>query len=504
MEEYPFRIKGAGINGLVSDPLYPPGADFASTMRNLRPSEAMPREPEWFTCPFSFTLDWPFPQLFRGENVTLLFGRTSISSVASNWALTSLTVKRANDRATNATLTGGGVWHFASFEESWFATNGVDFVFKTPAHAEVLCAQGLSVQTLCAHEDRLILAGLAGNWFSGSRWLGLFDRWRATQPRFSHDQMTWSVRWAVWSEPVGGASDIPFHPLLSMLGVFGDATFDALEAEYRKRVERAEMGFSSMRRLGTPAAMAQLGPDVVIYSTEGRVRLQGTAQGDYTIQKDAAPGVFNRGALSALDTQHAWVTPERELSAQAAGEPVRVLRQSHRLTGSLAGLAASCDPHEQEHWFTTENWSYVLTRWGLGGPMDVRPTSLCRAGGILVGPGSGLAAQTVAVEFYSHLTDIGYRGNKTIALIEVTQHGLSGLRTDVKAASGSEDPFSIGAVQANQYGVGYSRRAGNEFMVGALGTAPLGGKYGIPQLLVRYQSDDRRARRGTNAVAEDG
>lgn len=502
MQQHPFQVKGAR-NGLVPDPGYPAGADFASRMRNLRPYEGGARSPEWFTQPFTAPVAWPFPQVYRGEAETLVFAAAGVSVLGADWSTTPVAVKKSTAPGEAATLAGGGVWHAASFEEAWFATNGVDLVFRTPAHAATLRAEGLSVATLCAHGDRLLLAGLSGAWFAGARWQGLFERWRATQPRFSHDQMSWSPRWAVWSDPRGGSSDLPFHALLAMLGVFGDAVFDAFEGEYRKRVERGEIGFSSLRQPGAPMAMAPLGEGVAVYGSEGRAWLLPAGDGGYAVGRDGGAGVVNRGGLSAGAGRHAWIAPTRRLMAQEAGGAVRDLEQAHRFTGDLAGLAASHDPHTGEHWFSTADWAYVLNAHGLGGPMDARPTALCRAGGALVGAGLGLGASDVVVELYSHTTDIGYRGNKTVQVVEVSQRGLSNLTTDVLASSGGEAPFSLGPVQANQYGAGNSKRAGNEFMIGTSGTAPLGGEYAIASLTVRYQADDRRNVRGTRWAAED-
>jgi len=503
VREFNFKVRGGGANGLVPDPHYPIGAEYASRMRNLRPSEFAAINPEWFTAPFAFTLDWPFPQIHRGEAVTLLLKRTGVSTLATNWAETALTPKQSTSRATNATVTAGGVWHTATFEDSWFATNGESLLFKTPAHPETLMAVGLKVATLCAHDDRLVLVGLEGDWFSSARFIELFDLWRSTQTGFSHDQMTWSNRWAVWGEPRGGSSDIPFWMMLIALGVFGNDAYDALKGEFRARIERGELGFASIRKLGAPQACKSFGSDIAIYSKEARVSLRAQGQG-YAVAMDNAPGVFNRGAISGDAFQHAWITPSRELVSQAYGGEVRDLRQEHRFTGSLTNLAASYDPTAKEHWFATENWAYVLGRWGLGGPMDVRPTSLFRADGALVGAGSGLGATHVAVSLYSHLLNMGYQGSKRVQLIEVEQQGLTDVLVDVEATDDATAPFSLGPEQTNEMNIGFIIRSGDRFQVGVQGTAPIGGSYAIPAYTVRYHPEDLRFRRGTSGTAQDG
>lgn len=503
MQENSFQITGFK-NGLVPHPHYPAGADYASTLTNLRPVEYGAAAPEWFTCPFAFTLDWPFPQLHRGENVTLLLKRASVSTLNSAWSESAITVKQADNRGSNATISGGGVWHTATFEDNWFATNGTDLIYKIASHAETVKPTGLTVSTLCAHDDRLIMAGLAGDWFSGSRWLELFRAWREKQPRFSHDQMAWSDRWVIWSDRNGGDFDVPFYPLLTMLGCYGNTAFDALKSSFLDRIEDGEIGFSSVRRLGVPEASAALGNDVVLYSKEARIILSpGSGVPGYAVIPTEDPGVANRGGLSASRGRHVWMTPSRDLNSQVSGGPVEDLRQAHRLTGSLTNLVTAYDTEANEHRFSTENWSYLVNRYGVGGSFTVRPTSLARVDGVLYGVASNLADTTVPVELYSHTVDMGYRGSKRVQMIECYDELITVGTVDVKASTYNETPTSLGAVPTNEYGVGTVLRAGNEFQIGRKGTGSVGTDYSVQKLTVRYQSEDRRFRRGTGGGAPD-
>lgn len=478
-------------------------------MRNLRPGEFGAVNPEWFATPFNFTLDWPYPILERGENVSLLLKRTTASTLSTSWAETAITPKRSTATGTNATITEGGVWHSATFEDVWFATNGVTMLLKIPTYTPVLVADGLTVGTLCAVDDRLVMADVSGAWFSGSRWLSLMDTWRRTRPKFSHDQMIWSRRMVIWGEQRGGAHDTPFWPLLVAMGVFGEAAFDAMQSKFITCIENGEIGFSSVRSLGTPVAMKSLSSDggdfVVVYSTEGRVFLRRNENdADYELVKTEESGVVNRGGLSGGSAAHVWIAPSRKIHAQAAGSPVRELRHEHRITGSLAKLVASYDKDTKEHWLATENWAYVVNRFGVGGPMDVRPTSLARADGVLVGAGYIPSGQTVPVEFYTHKHNMGFNGSKKINVVEVESAGLLNIDIDVEASAATEAPYSIGTVQANEMNVGFPGRSGNVFQVGIKADGVLGGSYAITSETIRYQSEDRRFRRGATAAADNG
>lgn len=502
MQTPSFDIQIPGSRGLVPSANYPPGADYASRMRNLRASPYAAVNPEWPTAPLSTVVSWPFPQIFQGENIRFSLGSTTVStcvdsSPATTWTPTAVTPKKAENQAQTATITAGGVWHVATFEEVAFATNGTSLLFKIPAYANWLVPTGLSASTLCASGDRLILAGLSGTWFAGAAWQRLFKRWRQTQPQFAHDQMTWSNRWVMWGERLGGSRDIPFWPMLAALGCFGDSAFNMLEAEFLACVERGELGFASVRRAGSVLAALPLGNDVALYSAQHKTLLRPGSGLNYDITQTPNAGVAGRGAVTGDEFGHAWVDPTGFLRQQDAGGAVQDLDQAHRFTAP-ATLVGSFDPDQREYWFSTSTAAYVLNASGLGGPMDICPTSLCRVNGTLFGMGNGLFATTVPVEFYTHTTDMRYRGSKRVNIVEWATRGLTSLYADAIG-----DGATLGAVPCNSYGVGHPKRSANEFQIGVKGTGNVGDEYAVQRGTVRFQAEDRRFRPGPGANAED-
>jgi hypothetical protein len=467
-------------------------------MRNLRPTEYAAAAPEWITAPFSFTPDFPFPQIVRGENITLLFDETAVSIVAGDWSVSALTPKLSDDRGTGASITGSGRWHAATFEDVWFATNGTTLVFQMPAYDEVLVANGVTVETLCGHNDRLILAGLSGDWFSSESWQELFKRWRETQPQFSHDQQEWSPRWGIWGERLAGGKDIPFWTMLAALGLFGQVAFDSIKGELLTRIERGELGFFSIRSLGTPVFAGGFGPDVMLYSQEARVALRPMESAPTYLVMNAGPaGAAHRGIVSGDAREHCWYAPDGELYRHPAGGAAEHIRFSE-IFGSLSGVVASFDDIEREHWFADTDDAYVLTRFGMGGPMSQRPMALARANGVLIGPALGLGLSTVPVAMYSHLVDMRRRGSKRVQELEVVLDGLASPWGDVKAGSPA---FSTGTVPLNDLGVGYPVRSGNQFYIGAGGTGTVGQDYSIQRVDVRYQAESRAHQRGGTSSA---
>jgi len=491
-------------NGLVPQQDYPAGADYAARMRNLVPARHAAINPTWFTAPFTHTLDWPFPQLFRGEDITLLFGKTTVSTVASDWVLTALTTYQSDDRDETLAISAGGPWHVANFEDIWFATNGVSLVFQMPAYNKALVADGLTVQSVCSYKDRLFMVGLAGDWFAGTRWQALFTTWRKTQPHLKHDQQSWSTKWAVWGAHKGGDSDIPFWFLMIALGIIGTDAFDRMESKLLAMIEQGQLGFVSIRKIGDPLVAKQIGDDVAVYSTEGRVLLRPAEDGEFMVQSTPHQGCTSRGAVSGDEGEHAWIDPLGEMNAVTPDGALRELEQGHLFT-DVTDLVSTFDPLAREHWFSTLAYSYALNRYGVGGPLDVRPTALARINGSLYGAGYGLDADpaVVAVELYGHDHNMGYQGLKQVSVIQMQQKGLTGPWVDVKASDvAGQTPYSIGAVQANDYDYGYPARSGDRFQCGGGGAAAIGATYAINGLTVHYRAEDRSGRRGAGRGAE--
>ena len=86
---------------------------------NARPTRFGLKSNSVVTNPFgTATLDWPFPQIFRGKDITLSCERTAIYEVDDSglpWARTQISTFDFNSPGTSKEIPSGGQWHFLDY-----------------------------------------------------------------------------------------------------------------------------------------------------------------------------------------------------------------------------------------------------------------------------------------------------------------------------------------------------------------------------------------------------
>ncbi len=529
MQEYEFQLTDCLVNGLAPDNRLPPGAQYAEVMRNLRPglaSQAM----ELIRNATRNSQDWPFPKLVRDERVTLLLTRTGISTVTEgspSWTVASgFTFKSSFNQSTTVTLAGGTKWDFCAFEDGhWFATNGVDFVFKLTTYTDVLrgyfdaSTTPIVVKTLCRHGDRLLLAGVSGGtWFTDTRFAALFRIWRMKQRSLMHSSMTWDDKHVLWGQRRGGATDGPFFLMMVAMGIFGTSVYDKFQSEIEQAVEDGEMGFCSVKDVGTPRAIRPLGDAVVAYGPNSMLSLvQGEGPG-YVASYARGTGIRNF-AISGDDTEHAWIDNSGDLHHSRLGNlNFRWIFRSTPDDTDWASPVMSFDPLRKEHWISNGTGTYLLSADGkLSGSHTFLPTSLVRSDGLLYGVtqynaasnaetyvGSAIPTGTTwTAQFKSHTQSMNYRGSKRIQVVEATYEDITSPLADVHGRTGASDTYtSLGTTPFNYEGAAYVTRSANDFKITVKGTVNAGDDYVINGVKCRYQPESKAHRRGTSTPIE--
>lgn len=168
---------------------------------------------------------FPFPQLFRGREVTLLCYETLIYTVdESDWSTTLLTLYDvdASKFDTVKLAEAGGAWHFQDFGTAWVLTNGVSTVMKLSPGilAETLVQDTVTVNTACVYHGRSIMAGFDSANFWKSAWTNLLYEYKReiekTIQAGSEDFIDSSIalshsihnNYVMWSNIGGGAGDL--------------------------------------------------------------------------------------------------------------------------------------------------------------------------------------------------------------------------------------------------------------------------------------------------------
>jgi hypothetical protein len=455
----------------------------------------------------------PTPQLFRGENVTLRCYAQSIDIIdETNWSVSAVTVYNAATPASTLTITATNspVWRFASFMDCWFLTNGICFIWSLPSNEDgkVLGTNALNVTNLCQIDNRLVLCGVSdtGGWLAGSRFTTLFDVYKETSPEniFAHAGLDFDDNWIVWSELGGGASDLPFHNMLMMLGVFGSSRFDAMDTLLLDAIEKGDIGFAPSLYPGVLLAVAPLGQDIIGFTAHGMTKFN-RVDNRYAPEKVMMTGLMGRAALYSTGRELVWLDSTKTLYRWMLGEGIDWTHRGYFDSMAVATTIITYDPHEMDFYIADTDTCYVKSVTGLGGPFTVHPMSLYRDdAGVLIGTAEGLTASPLSFRLVTTTLDLNERGTKHCGVFQVQVEGVTGLRGTVAFRYGHAESFQEfdPGNMANPKGV---INMNISFVDGrAVLTGTHEGSAEIQQIEFRYLAEDRSARRGTKGIPDQG
>lgn len=291
-----------------------------------------------------------------------------------------------------AITVGGGVWHSAGFgETNWFMTNGATLVWNMPSNVNGV-VQGIEssvvFQSLCNHDDRLVLAGPSGTWFSDPNWTALFEHWKMTSDRpgrsrsfVTTENMTIGTDWIIVSERGGGDLTLPYMMTLAMLGIYPDGyDFTTFKEVIYSAIENGTIIIHPVVKSGPIRAVKAIGRDLVVYGERAVVLLTLTENG--YVERDeplVSLGVPARGAAGGDSKINLFVT-NTGYGYTWDGSNLRPLDyQEYFGAMTQANLVVSYDPEEKYFWIADGATSYCLTRKGLGESKTIVPSSVFRS-----------------------------------------------------------------------------------------------------------------------------
>lgn len=508
------NVNEALINGLC--PLDNPShnAPFLSDCHNLKPTPMGGVEPKKVTWPFNSaepSSTFPFPHFARAENKTLLCESTSMEIVNETaWTKSSLTFKDS-ETGNAATLTGGGYWQSAGMQDVIILCNGSELVFDLPSNSQfgsVLQRANpsvLSATALCNYNDRLVITGLSGSWFSGSRWTSLFTHFRNTTKNelFVHEDMGWSTRWVVIFEPRGGATDIPYYTALTMLGAFGNTKFDAQKELIYQYIDERKLTMRPMRTPHPAIAMRQAGDRIALLSQSECLEFVQNAESPHFYDEQLAPyGVIGRTAVGGSGGAYLFVSPGGYLNLRVVGSGMdRLMFRSHT-TNLGAGTVVTYDPGEGDYFLSDGTRTYVLTVERKLGKSDQKPTSMFRTGTGLVGVPKRPSG-TRQMRFTTVPLDMNERGSKRVVTLQSTTKNLTVQKARMDWRVSSLGNFNAGAlVPFTDYGVAHPGQSGIDMQLYWEANISSANEDGaIYKMEVQYHGNDYRARRGTRSAA---
>lgn len=524
MREAPFEIREALKSGLRHDARMPRGASFCVEMRNLKPTNMGAVSPEKLTYPITdpaYSQSWPYPQLLRGERTIFFRDATQLRTVdETDWTTNVISLKEVDDPASGAALvSGGGTVHLASFSESYFMTDGVNLIVKTPAYPDALVFLNTVFRCASVHgfDGRLFIGGMQGTYFTSTRWTMLYDLWRDVSEGdvFTASDETVDTHYVLYSDEAGGDVDTPFETLKAALGAQAtDSDLGPLfEQVISEALQERRIGLIPCRFTGPILSLKNLGDNLVVYGQRGVSVLKKMASGGYDETPLEMPGIASRGAVDGDEKEHIIIDTDGELWRLSSEETVRLGYVEFIGSLTIADAIVSFDPEYRDYWISDGVTTYVLSPYGLGGPLSLLPSSLIRSYrtatligtaptvdfNITVTPPTDLDhTHSDIVLIRTVPIDFGYRGQKHITAIQVASEGVRDGRATVHYRYDQTVAAFTRRKQDKINRAGVARIDVNlvDAMIEVLGVAPTqDAEYNYIE--ARYQTDDRRNIRGT-------
>lgn len=369
------------------------------------------------------TIAFPFPQLYKGKEYTLLLDQTAIFTVdESTWTLTAITTYDYATPANTKAITAGGPWHVADFWGTIYLSNGQDFIIKTPNDAKWYIEDTVGINTCCKHLGRLSFGGFGGTvWSSAHKtWLqGLMLSEDPPNAQIPQGLTDVGQNW-IWYSTIGGG-DVEFLFNLTYMqdGYFtsmpsGHSSTQALAEEFWCR---NEWGFMPMTFQGKVLAQVPLGQHMVVYGEDG-INILTAAGTTYGLTRELHVGIDSRSAVSSNGARHLFVDDGGDLWQITADLQIQRMDYNEYLL-PMIGSEIVITENQHQGWATIsdENVAYAYVDGGGLSKIPEQVTSqfFTQGGEVGIKESYGTNQPLLVTDTF----DMDIRGDKEILGVEI-------------------------------------------------------------------------------------
>jgi hypothetical protein len=349
----------------------------------------------------SITKTWPRPQLFRGKGVTLLADDDAIFTVtesdSGNWTIAALTVydwttyNFDTDSASTDTITTGKSWQFLDlWEGCWMLFNGTGVIFKTGFSSKVFYQEAVTIKCGASYQDaRVFYGGFdASNTYALTDWATYFNTFKGNLPDdFAAKTLSGGMaqNWVWWGSIGFGDMwwlfdrDFMVYGTLSSVNATGFSTDNPY---WRNIWGMRHDGATPMPWTGSVLGLAQLGPHMMVYGSNGISALSpvDTSFGLGEIKGlsgnvGVKAGGSAKAAFGGDELGHCFVDETGDLNIIDQSLTVTNLERRH-IFGAMTAPLVSFDPQLREFWIGENDNMYTLTRTGGLSRAPMAPTTL--------------------------------------------------------------------------------------------------------------------------------
>lgn len=506
MQELNFGIKDPLRRGLYASDRPMRNGSELSVVNFLRPTPeglkdywpvVQPSFEDNLGAPIAITVNWPHPQIIRGEAQSFLAEQTTVRYAqevpGDAWVLTSC--------ASGVDL--GGPWHFMDFGTTWMLFNGVAVVYKTPSLNDAVLNEAVTIRTGCAFKRGLaVFGGFDPTDYWAAGWQTYFESFADYAPSALADLFDESVglgqNWVSWGQIGGG----------DLLMLFDPDTYTAAPELMNRILQRNEAGALPMPWRGLVQRILPLGEHCIVYGSDGVSGLLRVSQPipTFGVRKVAnlpeKVGVAGRGAAFGNLERHIFVDESGYLWHVNGQLQAEKLGYRDFLAPMLGNeIVISYDEHQDEFWIGDGETAYVLTRSGLG-KAPVIPTTVSFYDGGSVGILVDEIDDPLTGSFITVETDLGTRAYKHFSGVMMRCTGIAFARIRVHYRYEKDEAWRQSRwVRFNKNGYAYLTVSAVEFKLEIDGELEAQAAH-IEELSVRYQKEDRRYVRGTQGTVE--
>lgn len=518
MREFPLFLVNHYLTGLRRQARQRTRAEALVQAKNLRIDRDGAEGFTPITDPFNGTktVDFPWPQLFRGFRRTWLFFEGAVHLVdetTTPWTSIGVTPVEPSDGTTINVLTGSDVWHFADLFGTWFATNGTCVVFE--AGLEELNGSGtlqlfnndaVTFNSIDSFRGRFVFGGFNSANLWSSPFATMFSSWKGDiTESFGANIDTDDIdgNWVMWSSIGGG--DFPLWLFYPSYYTYNQAPTADIVIE---KLRRNEFGWMPMRWKGDVQVVKSLRDHVIVYGTDGITALTPAPQQGYFGRTEILTGVGvpNRSAVGGDERTHIFMSTDGKLWRITNDLNVEKLDYSEFFSSFLGdSVAITLDPESRDFYIASGTAGYLLAEEQRLSEINQYPTSVTFLEGAVIGlfeEESGGDEDEVLVTTTPF--DMGDRSIKTLTFIQLEMEQDIDPDPTVEVAVDyryrkDEGWTRTAFILVNREGNAYLRVAGLEFRLVVKSDGFSG--FRLDTATVRYQAGDRRARRGVSSQA---
>ena len=446
------------------------------------------------------SLEWPFPQLFRGDAVTLIAGKDWLGTIAeTNWIVTTVITYDALTPSTPKAITAGGAWNFVDFGPNWALYNGACVIFYKASDAKVYVYDDTSISTGCKHRGRSIMAGF-DQW--PETWEDAFQKLATADTVISHSLNTaLSGRWVMWSAIGKGFGGSPWWLLDAEAALVASNGYTSGPLTIQALRENT-WGFAPMPFRDTILRTEAHGKAVIVYGTDGVTALPLALAESGLSTYGVLPllrgiGLKYRGALGTKmpdsDTQAEHLFLDQHGSLWQIGIDLKPKYLGYReFFSAMTKPVITYDPKEDEYRICDGTVGYVLTRQGLGQARQGWVSSIIEADTDKVYASTDPAEVTDAdCAFTIDRFDCGVSGIKTVSSVLLGFRKLTNLTASLGYIYNPDDDFEFIDTRAvNPQGTAEPTAAGIEFQLRVTGTPSANAR--VSHASIEWESTDRR------------